>query len=48
LRVLEISDQEISEDLLELVRYYKEKLESGEANKYRVSGYVGRGINSQN
>ena len=41
--MLEISDQEVPEDLIELVRFYKEKLESGEANKYRVSGYVGRG-----
>jgi hypothetical protein len=42
--VLEISDQEVSEELIELARNYRQKLESGEASKYRISGYIGKGI----
>jgi hypothetical protein len=42
--VLEISGQEIPDDLNDLVSLYREKLDTGEAHKYRVSGYVGKGI----
>jgi ATP-dependent RNA helicase DDX46/PRP5 len=43
LRVLEVSLQDIPEELKILVRTYKEKLESGEAEKFKKSGYITRG-----
>lgn len=43
LKVLELSNQQISESLKQLVRSYREKLEKGEAEKFRRSGYVSRG-----
>ncbi len=39
-----MSGQNISDELLELVRFYREKVESGEAEKHRISGYYGRGF----
>lgn len=44
LRILEISNQEIPDELRSLVRSYKERLENGEVDKFRISGYVGRGF----
>lgn len=44
LRVLEISEQQIPEELLDLVKYHKEQVESGETDKRRISGFVGRGF----
>jgi superfamily II DNA/RNA helicase len=43
LRVLEKSQQEIPDGLKKLVRGYKEKLESGEADKFKKSGYLTKG-----
>lgn len=43
LRILEISNQDIPDELRSLVRNYKERLENGAVDKYRISGYVGRG-----
>ena len=43
MKALEISEQEIPEELTELVRKYKIKLERGEAEKVKISGYLGRG-----
>lgn len=43
LRILEISNQVIPEELRGLVKNYKERKENGEVDKYRISGYVGRG-----
>ncbi len=43
LRVLELSEQPYPTELVQLVRTYKEKLESGETDKRRVYGYTGRG-----
>jgi ATP-dependent RNA helicase DDX46/PRP5 len=43
LRVLELSNQPIPDELRQLVRSYKEKYESGEADKFKVNGYIGRG-----
>ena len=43
LRILEISNQPIPDELRSLVRNYKERLENGEVDKFRISGYVGRG-----
>ena len=43
IRVLEISNQEISDELKEVARNYRRKLLRGEAEKFRISGYLGRG-----
>ena len=43
IKVLEISNQEISEELKEIARKYRRKLLRGEAEKFRISGYLGRG-----
>lgn len=43
-RVLEVSKQNIDDELLELVRIHREKVEAGEAQKFRISGYYGRGF----
>ena len=43
IRVLEISNQEVSDELKEIARNYRRKLLRGEANKFRISGYLGRG-----
>jgi len=44
LRVLEQSNQKIPTELKTLVRNYKEKLESGEAEKFKANGFWGRGF----
>lgn len=44
LKALEFSNQEIPSELRELVRKYKHKLENGEAERFRISGYLGKGI----
>ncbi len=44
LRVLEISGQEIPNELEQLVRLHKEQIESGEADKRKISGYFGKGL----
>lgn len=43
MRALEISKQTIPPELKKLVRCYKEKLDNGEAEKFRVNGYQGNG-----
>ncbi len=43
IKVLEISNQEISDELKEVARNYRRKLLRGEAEKFRISGYLGRG-----
>ena len=43
IKVLEISNQEISDELKEIARNYRRKLLNGEAEKFRISGYLGRG-----
>lgn len=43
IKVLEISNQEISDQLKEVARNYRRKLLRGEAEKFRISGYLGRG-----
>ena len=43
IKVMEISNQEISEELKEIARNYRRKLLRGEAEKFRISGYLGRG-----
>ena len=43
LRVLEKSSQEIPDELKALVRNYKEKLQNGEADKFKRSGYITKG-----
>ena len=43
LRILEISNQEIPDELRSLVKNYKERLENGQVDKFRISGYIGRG-----
>ena len=43
IKVLEISNQEISDELKEISRNYRRKLLRGEAEKFRISGYLGRG-----
>jgi ATP-dependent RNA helicase DDX46/PRP5 len=43
-RVLEVSKQNIDDELMELVRIHREKVEAGEAEKHRISGYWGRGF----
>ena len=43
IKVLEISNQEISDELKEIARNYRRKLLRGEAQKFRISGYLGRG-----
>ena len=43
IKVLEISNQEISDELKEIARNYRRKLLRGEADKFRISGYLGRG-----
>jgi len=48
LRVLEDSGQKIPQDLKALVRSYKEKLESGEADKFKTHGYWGKGFKFDN
>ena len=43
IKVMEISNQEISDELKEIARNYRRKLLRGEADKFRISGYLGRG-----
>ena len=43
IKVLEISNQEVSDELKEIARKYRRKLLRGEAEKFRISGYLGRG-----
>ena len=43
IKVLEISNQEIPDELKEISRNYRRKLLRGEAEKFRISGYLGRG-----
>ena len=43
LKALEYSEQEVPDELRELVRIYKEKFERGEAERVKISGYLGRG-----
>ena len=42
-RALEMSNQEIPEELKDVVKEYKIKLENGETDKYKISGFLGRG-----
>ena len=44
LRSLELSNQKLPEELRNLVRSYKEKLDNGEVDKYRTNGFYGRGF----
>ena len=43
LKALELSGQEVPEELRILVRNYKMKVKNGEAERFKVSGYLGRG-----
>ena len=43
IKVLEISNQNVSDELKEIARNYRRKLLRGEADKFRISGYLGRG-----
>jgi len=43
IKVLEISNQNVSDELKEIARNYRRKLLKGEAEKFRISGYLGRG-----
>ena len=43
IKVLEISNQNVSDELKEIARNYRRKLLRGEAEKFRISGYLGRG-----
>ena len=43
IKVLEISNQEVSDEIKEVARNYRRKLLRGEAEKFRISGYLGRG-----
>ena len=43
IKVLEISEQDVPDELKELARNYRQKLLKGEANKFKISGYLGRG-----
>ena len=43
IKVLEISNQEISDELKEVAINYRRKLLRGEAEKFRINGYLGRG-----
>ena len=47
-RALEMSNQEIPEELKNVVKEYKIKLENGEAEKFRISGFLGRGYQFNN
>ena len=47
-RALEMSNQEIPEELKNVVKEYKNKLENGEAEKFRISGFLGRGYQFNN
>lgn len=44
LKALELSNQKVPEELRNLVRTYKEKLENGEADKFKTNGFFGRGF----
>jgi len=43
IKVFEISNQNVSDELKEIARNYRRKLLRGEAEKFRISGYLGRG-----
>ena len=43
IKVLEISNQKVPDELKEIARNYRRKLLRGEAEKFRISGYLGRG-----
>ena len=43
IKVMEISNQKVSDELKEIARNYRRKLLRGEAEKFRISGYLGRG-----
>ena len=43
IKVLEISNQEVPEELKDIARKYRRKLLKGEAEKFRISGYLGHG-----
>ena len=43
MKALELSGQEVPQELRELVRKYRTKKENGETDKYRISGYLGHG-----
>ncbi len=43
IQVMEMSEQEVSEELKEIARNYRSKLLRGDAEKFRISGYLGHG-----
>ena len=43
IKVMEISNQNVSDELKEIARNYRRKLLRGEADKFRINGYLGRG-----